>query len=186
MPNFAPPFFGRIAIAAGAIAVSIYSKIIAVSVKPFLGSDRGAALWFQSDTDVWVGNNSSLTDSSGDGFLLLAGTPFPDSATAFQGNNVPCNTFFLYRVGTTAAITAATNANPVVLTSASHGLATGQSVMISGGTGNWTAINGTFTVTVIDADTFSIPANSTALGALAGSPVFAINATVSVYFRSVD
>jgi Ubiquitin-activating enzyme E1 FCCH domain len=52
-------------------------------------------------------------------------------------------------------ITAATNAAPIVITSAGHGLTTGTLVTISGVTGN-TAANGTFQVTVVDANTFSL------------------------------
>lgn len=71
------------------------------------------------------------------------------------------------------SISAATNANPVVFTSTAHGFSTLQLplVTISGGTGNWTAVNGTFTATIIDANTFSIAVNSTSLGALAGTVV---------------
>lgn len=54
------------------------------------------------------------------------------------------------------AITGASNANPIVITSANHGLSTGQRVTISGVGGNTNA-NGTFIITVIDANTFSIP-----------------------------
>jgi hypothetical protein len=53
-------------------------------------------------------------------------------------------------------ITGATNANPIVITSANHGLISTQSVTISGVLGNLAA-NGTFVITKIDANTFSIP-----------------------------
>ncbi len=77
----------------------------------------------------------------------------------------------------TVAISAATNANPVVFTSTGHGLIIGSYplVKISGGTGNWAAVNSTgsgVVATVIDANTFSIPVNSTSLSTLAGSVVF--------------
>lgn len=52
-------------------------------------------------------------------------------------------------------ITGAANANPIVITSAAHGLATGNIVTITGVLGNTNA-NGTFSVTVLTADTFSI------------------------------
>lgn len=52
-------------------------------------------------------------------------------------------------------ITAATNASPIVVTSAAHGLSTGTRVTVAGVTGN-TAANGTFTVTVLDPNTFSL------------------------------
>jgi hypothetical protein len=53
------------------------------------------------------------------------------------------------------AVTAATNANPIVVTSTAHGLTTGDVVFIAGAVGN-TAANGVFTATVVDANTFSI------------------------------
>lgn len=71
-------------------------------------------------------------------------------------------------------ITAATNANPVKFTAAAHGLTTGDSVTISGFSGGWVGCNGTFTVTVVDVNNFTIPVNSTSFGAMAGSPVFEV------------
>jgi hypothetical protein len=55
----------------------------------------------------------------------------------------------------TGAITNATNASPIVVTSANHGLSTGARVTISGVGGNGGA-NGTFVVTAIDVNTFSL------------------------------
>lgn len=56
---------------------------------------------------------------------------------------------------TTTAITGATNATPIVITSANHGLATGMRVTIAGVGGN-TAANGDFTITVVDSNSFSL------------------------------
>lgn len=53
------------------------------------------------------------------------------------------------------AITGATNDSPIVITSSSHGLTTGSYVTISGVAGN-TAANGTFLVTKVDANSFSL------------------------------
>jgi hypothetical protein len=55
----------------------------------------------------------------------------------------------------TGSATGASNASPVVITSSGHGLSTGTRVTISGVLGN-TAANGTFTVTRVDANTFSL------------------------------
>lgn len=55
----------------------------------------------------------------------------------------------------TGAITAATQATPIVITSANHGLTTGQRVTITGVLGN-TAANGTWTITKIGANSFSL------------------------------
>lgn len=55
----------------------------------------------------------------------------------------------------TLTLTDATNATPIVVTSAAHGLVTGMTVAITGVLGN-TAANGTWVVTVLTADTFSL------------------------------
>lgn len=57
--------------------------------------------------------------------------------------------------GTTGTITSATNASPIVVTSAGHGLPTGATVKIEGVVGN-TSANNTWIITVIDGDTFSL------------------------------
>lgn len=57
--------------------------------------------------------------------------------------------------GTPKAITGATNTANIDITSAAHGLKTGDRIRITGVQGN-TAANGTFTVTVIDANTFRL------------------------------
>lgn len=55
----------------------------------------------------------------------------------------------------TAAITSSTNATPIVVTRASHGFTTGDTVVITAHTTNTNA-NGTWTVTVISSSTFSL------------------------------
>ena len=55
----------------------------------------------------------------------------------------------------TVAITGATSANPIVITAPAHGFSTGNQVQISGVQGNVSA-NGVFTITVVDANTFSL------------------------------
>ena len=57
--------------------------------------------------------------------------------------------------GISKAITGATNANPIVVTSAGHGFSNGDKVTISGVLGN-TAANGTHTVAGKTADTFQL------------------------------
>jgi hypothetical protein len=72
--------------------------------------------------------------------------------------------------GFTLTVSAATNANPCVLTTSSaHGLTTGWVIYISGATGSWVSINGAQTVTVLSPTTFSIPVDSTGFGALTGT-----------------
>lgn len=55
----------------------------------------------------------------------------------------------------TGSITGATNASPIVVTSASHGLSVGTRVTITGVGGN-TAANGTFTISAADTNTFTL------------------------------
>jgi hypothetical protein len=55
----------------------------------------------------------------------------------------------------TASITGATNVTPIVITAAGHGFATGETVVVSRVIGN-TAANGSFTITRIDDNTFSL------------------------------
>ena len=63
--------------------------------------------------------------------------------------------FRLRSANVPVAVTGATNASPIVVTSTGHALDTGDAVAISGVAGN-TAANGVFTVTKIDANTFSL------------------------------
>lgn len=56
-------------------------------------------------------------------------------------------------------ISAATNTTPIVCTIVAHGRANGASVTITGGLG-MSSINGTFIITVIDADNFSLNVSS--------------------------
>lgn len=53
------------------------------------------------------------------------------------------------------SITGATNASPIVITAASHGFSTGDIVFIHGVLGN-TAANGTWAITKVDDDSFSL------------------------------
>ncbi len=64
-------------------------------------------------------------------------------------------------------VTGATNASPIVVTSASHGLSTGDRVTVAGVGGN-AAANGTFTVTKASDDTFSLDGTSGGGGYTAG------------------
>lgn len=74
-------------------------------------------------------------------------------------------------------VTAASNANPVSFTATAHGITWVSGsfatpvVTISGATGAWAVINGEWVATPTSADAFTIPVNSTSLGALAGTLV---------------
>lgn len=64
-------------------------------------------------------------------------------------------------------ISGASAANPTVVTSNSHGLQTGDSVLIAGT--DKSALNNAFTVTVINANTFSVPVDLTGGAATGGT-----------------
>lgn len=59
-------------------------------------------------------------------------------------------------------VTSVTAAAAAVVTIASHGLTSGNSVIISGATGDWAGLNGTQVITVINSNSFSVPVNSSA------------------------
>jgi Tfp pilus tip-associated adhesin PilY1 len=59
------------------------------------------------------------------------------------------------RTGPVVSITDATNASPIVITATGHGFATGEMVVVTDVSGN-TAANGTWTITDIDGDSFSL------------------------------
>jgi len=75
-------------------------------------------------------------------------------------------------------ITAATNANPSVLTSNSHSLSNGNIAYITGFTGSWAPMNGHCIVSNASTNTFSCSSvdssaiDATGFGAMAGSPTF--------------
>lgn len=70
----------------------------------------------------------------------------PANTTAYAAGDV---------VGINLTITGASNATPIVITSASHGLATGDMVTIASVGGN-TAANGTWKITKVGDNTFSL------------------------------
>lgn len=72
-------------------------------------------------------------------------------------------------------VTAASNANPVSFTATAHGFdyqsgaTTLPAIKITGGTVNWTPINGVWVATPTSANAFTIAVNSTGFGALTGT-----------------
>ncbi len=113
-----------------------------VVVVASVGGNTGAnGTWTITDASA---NAFSLKGSEGNGAYTTGGT-----ATLVEA--------------ATGNITGATNASPVVITSASHGLSTGHLVQITGVEGN-TSANGVWAVTVVNANSFSLD-NSAGSGA---------------------
>ncbi len=115
--------------------------------------------WMANATDLGLGagpqtaqtwtSNANLPALIDDLQILLTGNLLPAAAKTSIQN-------FLLKT-----ITNVTVANPTVLTSAGHGLITGDQVTISGVGGGTPSINNLYTVTVLDANTFTIPVNVT-------------------------
>ena len=92
---------------------------------------------------------SNSAPAASDQVLRLPLKWLPMTSNVLNGQATP------YSLTASTAITAATNASPIVITAAGHGLTSGLQVQISGVLGN-TAANGTFKVTVINANNFSL------------------------------
>lgn len=145
---------------------------------------RGTSLWgdaIKRDKGSFIG--------CGDGIFRVNGSPLSASWTLARHPSISLfdpttetYTNFPLGMNTSAAptlaavgsraVTAATNANPVEITTATaHGLISGERYTISGATGSWTPINGVFVVTVTSTTKFTIPVNSTGFGALTGTVI---------------
>lgn len=81
-------------------------------------------------------------------------------------------------LSTPISITAGSNAAAASLTSAAHGLNPYATplVTISGATGAWVSLNGTWTATITGANTLTVPVNSTGFSTFTGTVVFVTRA----------
>lgn len=128
-----------------------------------------AALAVQAQNDVIISQKNPSA-----GYQIIIGYSGSDQSYI-------CKASSIQPVSPSIAIASATAANPIVFTvSGGHGFYVSAknlpTVVISGGTGNWTAVNGTFTATIINSTTFSIATNGAAFGAVTGSLVFVTRA----------
>ena len=131
------------------------------------------------------GNSFSIpVDSSG--FGSLAGNPgfWGYAGGSYQELSVQVQAddgMIANLITVTGAISAATNANPVVFTvPTAPGTAT--MATISGFTGTWAAANGTWPVTELGPTTFSIPVDSSGFGGVTGSGAFSAPNVCGVNF----
>lgn len=124
-------------------------------------------------TEVSVTSPTVLTSAnhklfSGDIITISGSSSTPLINGSFPITVLDKNTFTI-PVNVTAnttlsgTITSNTVANPTVITSTAHGLITGKTVVITG-SNSTPSINGTWQVTVVDANTFSVPVNVTVAG----------------------
>ncbi|MDA9120190.1 hypothetical protein N9J83_08655 [Opitutales bacterium] len=90
--------------------------------------------------------------------ILEQSTDLVNWTAANPGDFSPSTSKRFFRVRTAnvpVAITGASNAAPIVITSTAHGLSTGDAISVSGVAGN-TAANGVFTITKVDDNSFSL------------------------------
>ena len=100
----------------------------------------------------------------------------PNNATAYAAGDAVAPV--------TVAITAASNASPIVITAAAHGLSSGDRVFIAAVGGNTNA-NGIRRVTVLTANTFSLQDEVTG-ASIAGNAAYTAGGTVQRILRLVD
>lgn len=106
---------------------------------------------------------AAITARSGSGTVIEAQTAVHIEVTGLEDNATAGS-------GGAKTITGNTQANPTVVTAAAHGFETGDTVTIAGSNSTPT-IDGDRVVTVIDANSFSVPVNVTVAGT-AGTATF--------------
>lgn len=119
---------------------------------PFTGTTELLPIenWAASIADV------ALTLPSASGSSYSIDQRFMGTAPMLRNGRTNFGNFTLSSESTAAVnISAATNASPIQITTATNAFVTGQTVVISGVTGN-TAANGTFTITVINNTNFTL------------------------------
>lgn len=81
-----------------------------------------------------------------------------------RGSGTPSNTY--------VSLSSITPGNPTRLSVPGHGISPLKtvSVLITNGTDNWAALNGVRVLTVVDANTLSVPVDSTSFGSVTGPP----------------
>lgn len=111
------------------------------------GNDANDGLSFANRWKTMTSGATAARIAPGDTIRIM-GSPAPTSlgiGATWTGE----------KMRTTATITGATNATPIVCTLAAHGYTTGDTVVISGAVGN-TAANGVWEVNVVDSSTFEL------------------------------
>lgn len=107
-----------------------------------------------------------------DGYQIMAsgGDPYEIANAIYQG----CFDLYALRGSENTITSVSKESSAVITTELTHGLSTGASVTISGAEGI-TAINGTFTATVLTANTFSIPVNTSSASDYTGGGILETN-----------
>src|SRR5574344_739128 len=129
--------------------------------KAYLDANAGAlkisALGTVSSNITLATNTVTTADVSGAISITLPTTLVAgnENTVVFDFTTTSSSSPTINQDATTVNITAASNATPIVITATAHGFNTGDKVYITGVGGN-TAANGTWVVTRLTADTFSL------------------------------
>lgn len=111
------------------------------------GNDANDGTTFANRWKTLTNGATAARIAPGD-VIRIMGSPAPTSL----GVN---GTWTSAALSGTTNISAATNATPIVVNRTNHGLSTGDTVVVTGVSGN-TAANGTWEITVVDANSFSL------------------------------
>lgn len=114
-------------------------------------SDNLRGLWMDTGTQ-WYALNNGVANAAAFNFSTLRTAS--QNTTAMTAILAETN-HVVIPPGRFGTITAASNATPIVVTSAAHGLVTGQAVVVKSVQGN-TAANGSWLVTVLTTNTYSL------------------------------
>lgn len=126
------------------------SNALVLDLSPWMGNATDIGLGAgPQPTQAWTSNANLPSLIEKLQTLLLAGQLPTDAKTSIQD--------FLVRT-----ITSVSTGSPATINAPAHGLATGDSIVISGVGGGTPLINNTYTVTKVNDDTFTIPVNVTA------------------------
>lgn len=149
--------------ASGASIVGYFGCEIVADIGSGSGETNFIAMNFDTVPNTVVAINTSFynicaqSDTQSQAFVAFVNHPTSDTANRFYGRG---NIFFhaySNNAARSGTITATTAANPAELTTnASHGMATGDTVLISSHTGT-ANLNGQFTITVTAANKFTVP-----------------------------
>lgn len=130
-----------------------------------IGTGDGSAVAFQLIKSYTQGSLTTVRDITKpvSGTLLLS---IDDVSQAVQFSIDTTTGIITFDANQTGSCTGATTADPVQLTFTSHGLTTGDSVYLTGFTGDYTPLNNNrYFVTVIDANNFTVDVDSSAYAA---------------------
>jgi Tfp pilus assembly protein PilX len=114
------------------------------------GNGGGRALWRINDNNTSVATSYNEQTSPNNSWNMQQQNGSAVQADTVRGIKAP---------PPVKAITAATNANPIKITVANHGLSTGDKVFIANVTGNTNA-NGGYTITKVDNNNFTLDGRS--------------------------